>query len=58
MSSRLLVQAELDGERLGDEEIYSFLRLLLPAGAETTVPRHGHVALRAVDDPRPVGRPA
>lgn len=31
-----LVQAELDGERLGDEEIYSFLRLLLPAGAETT----------------------
>jgi cytochrome P450 len=31
-----LVQAELDGERLDDEEIYSFLRLLLPAGAETT----------------------
>lgn len=31
-----LVQAELDGERLGDEEIFSFLRLLLPAGAETT----------------------
>lgn len=31
-----LVTAELDGERLSDEEIYSFLRLLLPAGAETT----------------------
>jgi cytochrome P450 len=31
-----LVQVDLDGERLGDEEIYSFLRLLLPAGAETT----------------------
>ena len=31
-----LVVAELDGERLGDEEIFSFLRLLLPAGAETT----------------------
>jgi cytochrome P450 len=31
-----LCQAELDGERLGDEEIFSFLRLLLPAGAETT----------------------
>jgi cytochrome P450 len=31
-----LVQAELDGEKLGDEEIFSFLRLLLPAGAETT----------------------
>jgi cytochrome P450 len=32
----LLVQEELDGERLDDEEMYSFLRLLLPAGAETT----------------------
>lgn len=31
-----LVTAEVDGERLGDEEVYSFLRLLLPAGAETT----------------------
>jgi cytochrome P450 len=31
-----LVHAELDGEVLGDEEIFSFLRLLLPAGAETT----------------------
>ena len=32
----VLVQAELDGQRLTDEEIYAFLRLLLPAGAETT----------------------
>ncbi len=31
-----LVTTELDGEKLGDEEIFSFLRLLLPAGAETT----------------------
>jgi len=31
-----LANAELDGERLGDEEIFSFLQLLLPAGAETT----------------------
>lgn len=31
-----LVTAELDGQTLGDEEIFSFLRLLLPAGAETT----------------------
>jgi cytochrome P450 len=31
-----LVTTELDGSRLGDEEIFSFLRLLLPAGAETT----------------------
>lgn len=32
----VLVQAELEGVRLTDEEICSFLRLLLPAGAETT----------------------
>jgi cytochrome P450 len=32
----VLAQAELEGTRLIDEEICSFLRLLLPAGAETT----------------------
>lgn len=31
-----LAHAEVEGLRLGDEEIVSFLRLLLPAGAETT----------------------
>jgi cytochrome P450 len=31
-----IVTAEIDGERLTDEHIYGFLRLLLPAGAETT----------------------
>jgi cytochrome P450 len=31
-----LVNAEVDGNRLTDEEVLSFLRLLLPAGAETT----------------------
>ena len=31
-----LIEAEVDGHRLGDEEIYPFLLLLLPAGAETT----------------------
>lgn len=31
-----LVTAEIDGEQLTDEAIYSFLRLLLPAGLETT----------------------
>jgi cytochrome P450 len=31
-----LVAAEIDGERLTDEAIISFLRLLLPAGLETT----------------------
>jgi len=32
----VLAQAELNGQRLTDEEIFAFLRLLLPAGAETT----------------------
>lgn len=31
-----LVNAEIDGERLSDDRLYGFLRLLLPAGAETT----------------------
>lgn len=31
-----LVHAEVEGSRLSDEEVLSFLRLLLPAGAETT----------------------
>ncbi|MGH7898501.1 MAG: cytochrome P450, partial [Candidatus Binatia bacterium] len=31
-----LVHAEVDGHQLEDEEVYSFLRLLVPAGAETT----------------------
>ena len=31
-----LVTGEVDGQRLSDEEIVSFLLLLLPAGAETT----------------------
>ena len=31
-----LVTGEVDGQRLTDEEIVSFMRLLLPAGAETT----------------------
>jgi cytochrome P450 len=38
-----LVTAEVDGERLTDEAIYSFLRLLLPAGAETTYRSSGNL---------------
>ena len=32
-----LVRAEIDGERLNDEEIYSFLRLLLPARSRAPI---------------------
>ncbi len=38
-----LVSAEVDGERLTDEAIYAFLRLLLPAGAETTYRSSGNL---------------
>jgi cytochrome P450 len=38
-----LVTAELDGEKLSDEAIYSFLRLLLPAGLETTYRSSGNL---------------
>ena len=38
-----LITAEIDGERLTDEAIYSFLRLLLPAGAETTYRSSGNL---------------
>lgn len=31
-----IVTAEIDGTRLDDDHVYGFLRLLLPAGAETT----------------------
>lgn len=31
-----LAAAEIDGQKLEDEDIYSFIRLLLPAGVETT----------------------
>ena len=56
-----LVHAEVDGERLTDEKIYGFLRLLLPAGAETTfrvmgnaltaLLTHPDVLARVVADP-------
>jgi cytochrome P450 len=38
-----LVAAEIDGEKLSDEAIYSFLRLLLPAGLETTCRSSGNL---------------
>ena len=38
-----LVVAEIDGEKLTDESICSFLRLLLPAGAETTYRSSGNL---------------
>jgi cytochrome P450 len=45
-----LVRAEVDGERLSDEEIYSFLRLILPAGVETTYRATGSLLLALLTD--------
>jgi cytochrome P450 len=38
-----LIEAEVEGRRLSDEEIYPFLLLLLPAGAETTYRSSGNL---------------
>lgn len=38
-----LVTADINGEKLSDEAIYSFLRLLLPAGLETTYRSSGNL---------------
>jgi len=47
----LLANAELDGERLETIEIVSFLRLLLPAGAETTARSTGSMLLGLLQNP-------
>jgi cytochrome P450 len=46
-----LIAAEIDGERLSDEAIYSFLRLLLPAGAETTYRSSGNLLFLLLTHP-------
>jgi cytochrome P450 len=46
-----LAVAELDGERLSDEEIFSFLRLLLPAGVETTYRSTGNLIFTLLSHP-------
>jgi cytochrome P450 len=45
-----LVRVEVDGVRLSDEEIYSFLRLLLPAGVETTYRATGNLLFALLND--------
>src|SRR5262245_11922385 len=46
-----LAQAEIDGQRLADEEIFSFLRLLLPAGVETTYRSTGNLLFGLLSNP-------
>src|SRR4029453_11485873 len=46
-----LVMAEGDGQRLDDEHVYGFLRLLLPAGAETTYRLLGNLLFGLLTNP-------
>jgi cytochrome P450 len=46
-----LVTAEVDGERLDDEGLYSFLRLLPPAGADTTWRAFGSLLVALLGHP-------
>jgi cytochrome P450 len=47
----VLIHSEVDGHRLTDEEVYSFIRLLLPAGAETTFRLIGTTLLALLSEP-------
>jgi cytochrome P450 len=46
-----LISAEVDGRRLSDDEIYPFLLLLLPAGAETTYRSSSNLLFGLLSDP-------
>ena len=48
----VLATAELDGQRLTDDEIAAFLRLLLPAGAETTYRSSSNLLFGLLSDRR------
>jgi cytochrome P450 len=50
-----LVDAEIGGQRLQDETIYSFLRLLLPAGIETTSRALPSLLYRLLQHPAQLG---
>lgn len=51
-----LVHAEIDGHTLSDERLYGFLRLLLPAGAETTYRVMGNALFALLTHPDALAR--
>ena len=51
-----LATAEVDGERLSNDRIISFLRLLLPAGAETTFRALGNCLVALLTRPDALAR--
>jgi cytochrome P450 len=46
-----IVTDEVEGERLGDEEVFGFLRLLFPAGVDTTWLALGSLMIAVLDHP-------
>jgi cytochrome P450 len=46
-----LVTAEVDGERMSDADVFSFVRLMFPAGSDTTLLGLGNVLLALLTDP-------
>ena len=46
-----LIEAEIDGERLTDDEFANFFRLMIFAGNETTRSSMAHLAMHLVDHP-------
>jgi cytochrome P450 len=48
--------AEVDGQRLADKEIFAFLRLLLPAGIETTYRSSGNLLYALLTHPDQLAR--
>jgi cytochrome P450 len=51
-----LVHAEVDGEQLSDSKLYGFLRLLLPAGGETTFRVMGNALYALLTHPDEMAR--
>ena len=54
----VLVEAELDGQRLSDDEIIAFLRLAAPGRGRDHVPVGEQLDVRSAQQPRPAGRAA
>ncbi len=46
-----LLESEIDGARLSDDEIFAFLLLILPAGVETTYRASGNLLLALLTEP-------
>ncbi|WP_236790053.1 cytochrome P450 [Amycolatopsis sp. GM8] len=51
-----LLAAEVDGERMSDDEVFSFVRLMFPAGSDTTLLGLGNTLLALLTHPEAMDR--